>query len=216
LTFTNLYDKVLYNIMLRRNAMDEEVNTKRIRQRVLLQYFDDGLWDINIGITLLLLGVGMLIDALYLAGIWPALGSVMVIKAKEHYTYPRLGYVKFMNSIKHGRMGIIASVLLLGVLIAIFTLMNQHLPLIEWIRMNFDLVLALVIGGAILAIAILLNITRVYVYSALVIFTLVFSRWIGSIGINLMLTGGLIILIGIYLLASFVHRYPVQKYFTED
>lgn len=187
------------------------MNHKSLQRRVFLQYFDDGIWDIFIGIILFCFGLGMLIDVGYLAGICAAVGITGVYQAKATYTYPRLGYVRFKNTKKYGMMGILALVLLLGVVIALLFGMDKSSPLIAWIRGNFHLVLALVWGGGFLAAAFLLNIPRFYIYAIGLSLALIASGWIGSIGMNLTLSGALISITGIFLFIRFIRQYPIEK-----
>jgi len=191
--------------------MKVDMDAKKIQRRVMLQFFGDGLWDINIGITFLIIGLGILFDVLYLAGIWVVLGSTWVVQAKAHYTYPRLGYVKFKNTSKRIRMGVVSGLILLVLVISMLLLANKPSFLVHWIRVNFNYVLAIVLGGGLLAIAILQNISRIYFYSIGLILAMVLVDRVGSIGINLIIVGTLIALMGVLLLIRFVRKYPIQK-----
>jgi hypothetical protein len=176
-----------------------------------MQYFEDGIWDIYIGIMLLCFGLGMLFDIGYLAGIWAAVGITGVYQAKASFTYPRLGYVRFKNTKKYGMIGITLGVLLLGVVVALLFGMDESSLLIAWIRGNFHLVLALVWGGGFLAAAFLLNVPRFYLYAVGLTLFMIVAGWIGSIVINLTISGALISMIGIILLIRFIRQIPLEK-----
>ena len=75
-------------------TMMNEMDTERIRRKVYMTYFQDGLWDMVLGLFLLGWGLTVSFDlpwlpgATFIAFFWLALGL------KQKITYPRIGYVK--------------------------------------------------------------------------------------------------------------------------
>ena len=75
--------------------MVSDINLKEIQRRVYMTFFQDGLWDIFLGLFILGWGLSILTEAAYLPGI-SFLGIYFVIWGiKKWLTYPRIGYVRF-------------------------------------------------------------------------------------------------------------------------
>ena len=83
--------------------MSEKLNLKELERKAWRSFFDDGLWDIYLGLLLALLGVSAFLDRLELTeavvmGIYIGLLIVVMLgmwAAKRFITVPRLGRVKF-------------------------------------------------------------------------------------------------------------------------
>lgn len=83
--------------------MSEKLNLKELERKAWRSFFDDGLWDIYLGILLALMGVSAFLDRLELTetaamGIYIGLLILAMLgmwAAKRFITVPRLGRVKF-------------------------------------------------------------------------------------------------------------------------
>ncbi|MDH4292277.1 MAG: hypothetical protein OEV56_06690, partial [Dehalococcoidia bacterium] len=75
--------------------MVSDVNLKEIQRKVYMSFFQDGLWDIFLGLFMVGWGLAILTEAAYLPGIY-FLGIYFAIWGiKKWLTYPRIGYVRF-------------------------------------------------------------------------------------------------------------------------
>lgn len=191
--------------------MNQKIDTKAIQKRILLQYFGDGLWDIYIGSIILFFGIGIQLDLVYLIGAWAAIGITLIPYLKAHFTNPRLGYIKFKNSTQRGGISILVAILLLGFISMILFIIDRPSDLITWIKTDFNFFMAFLLGGMLLIAAALSNIPRLYFYAGLLSATLALSKWVGSIGGNLLVAGGAIMLTGIFLLNRFIRSNPIQN-----
>lgn len=83
--------------------MSEKLNLKELEGRAWRSFFDDGLWDIYLGLLLALMGVSAFMNTLELTetmhmGIYIGLLIVVMLgfwAAKRFITVPRIGRVKF-------------------------------------------------------------------------------------------------------------------------
>ena len=83
--------------------MSEKLNLKELERKAWRSFFDDGLWDIYLGLLLALMGVSSFMNSLELTeamhmGIYISLLIVVMLgfwAAKRFITVPRIGRVKF-------------------------------------------------------------------------------------------------------------------------
>ena len=83
--------------------MSEKLNLKELERKAWRSFFDDGLWDIYLGVLLALMGVSSFMNSLELTeamhmGIYIGLLIVVMLgfwAAKRFITVPRIGRVKF-------------------------------------------------------------------------------------------------------------------------
>ena len=74
--------------------MSEKVDLKAIERKAYLSYFEDGLWDMVVGLFILCFGIDMATGSPSSSFVLP---SVMLVgwAIKKSITYPRIGYVRF-------------------------------------------------------------------------------------------------------------------------
>jgi len=108
--------------------MSEKLNLKQIERKAWRSVFQDGLWDIYLGLLLLLMGSSLLLDQLPIGeaarlGIYLGLMAVCLVGmwlAKTYITIPRTGRAQFgpARQIRRKKVGIIlACFVLLGVVV---------------------------------------------------------------------------------------------------
>jgi hypothetical protein len=75
--------------------MSQKINLKEIERKSWTSYFQDGFYDIFMGLLMLGMGLILLFDAndWYIAVIW--LGLLILIIGRRLITIPRVGRVKF-------------------------------------------------------------------------------------------------------------------------
>ena len=187
--------------------VDEEL--KDLEKKIFLRYFEDGFWDTYIGLLLVTFGLTITYELGYLAGVFGALGVLIIRIGKSKITYPRVGYIKF-REIRRRNFGlIILGVLIFGIVLFFFLTGSQDNPTTEFLRNNLLLVIAAIWASALAAAASILNVGRYFYYAILVFVGIYVSEWIGSLGINLIVVGGVIVLIGLMILIHFIRKYPL-------
>ena len=92
--------------------MSEKLNLKELERKAWRSFFDDGLWDIYLGLLLALMGVSAFMNSLDLTegvhmGIYIGLLIFTMLgfwAAKRYITVPRIGRVKFGSERKKRRI----------------------------------------------------------------------------------------------------------------
>lgn len=211
--------------------MTESIDLKSLEEKAYRSVFNDGLWDIFIGMLILNLGMGPLFDFFfgslgYLAIfiiilVWNTITLLIFILGKKYITIPRIGYVKFGPKRKSKQLKL--KIFLIGVFFVNLLLFVLNIAdIIEYSQMQ-PLLIALFLGFGILTIpfciiAYFLDFTRLYYYA--------FSAGLGFFLTELLppivgeylddfiifgVIGGIIILIGLYYFISFLKKYPLSK-----
>ena len=190
--------------------MVSDVNLKEIQRKVYMSFFQDGLWDIFLGLFIVGWGLAILTEAAYLPGI-SLIGLYFVIWGiKKWLTYPRIGYVRFSATSRRkitARFVILGTVvLLLGLLAAVLWGIGTR-P--QWVADYFPLIFSGMLAAIVCFAAYWARANRFYLHAALIFLGAVFHLWLGIrwefgfIGV-----GGIIVLIGLGLLISFLRKYP--------
>ena len=197
--------------------MNAAANLNGIERRAWLRIFEDGLWDLAIGLTLIGFGLPVLFDLPQLAGgTWIVVFSLFRA-AKRWITEPRIGRVAFTarRTAQQGRVRILLGVLvLIGVAAFAFIpwLIAQDPPpaWAEFIGVHFVLVLALVWGGALALAGWLADFRRLIAHGVILAASLVVSDLTEgyTLGWAFIAAGVLIGISGLFLLVRFVTRYP--------
>ena len=177
---------------------------KKLEQKIFLQYFEDGFWDIYIGLVLLAFGLTILLDIGYLAGVFAPIGIIFLRGGKSKITYTRIGYIKFRNTNKKN----IGSILF-GLLIFLFLSNGQTNPITDFLKNNMLLVSGAIWGGALALAAAFLSVKRFFLYAMLVFIVFSISDLVGSLGLNLVVAGITIAVIGLFVLVKFIRKYPI-------
>lgn len=200
---------------------------KKIHQRSLGYWFEDGLLEIVLGGLFLLLGVTFSIEGISdpgtltrrLSGIIALLimvfGSIaarpIIRRLKERITYPRTGYITYRNPKPTRRSRTLSYILILGiVLIVVGIITSAPEKTLSWLPM-FE---GVIIGGFLLFIGYRTLIYRFYVLGAISILvgTLLSVSGIG----NLIGMGILFIILGFSLLFSGGYRLYIYLRQTES
>jgi len=71
------------------------IDLKELERKAYTSYYDDGLLEIFLGGTVLLMGIAIFFDVTYLFGIIPVLAMTSWAGAKRAITVPRIGMVRF-------------------------------------------------------------------------------------------------------------------------
>jgi len=207
--------------------MSEKLNLKELERRAWRSFFDDGLWDIYLGLLLALMGISGLLDRSGLtegAGMSIYIGLLAVVMAafwaaKRFITVPRIGQVKFGRERKVRRIKT-ALVLFASVVFGLVVMLlasrarqdgsleifgSAFLPVVWAINM-------LVVFGA---MGYFLDFERLYFIGLMYAITIPLNEILISlanvrIGPYLFFgCGSIIVAVGIFYLARFLQNYPV-------
>ncbi len=190
--------------------MIADINLKEIQRKVYMSFFQDGLWDIFLGLFLLGWGLAILTDIAYLPGITFIGLYFSIWGVKKRLTYPRIGYARFSET---SRRKISARVLILGVVVLLVGVMVAVLWGIDrrpqWLADYFPLIFNGILAAVVCVVAYWARINRFYLYAALIFLGGVFNLWLGvRWEFGFIGAGCVIVLIGVVVLIIFLRKYP--------
>lgn len=188
--------------------MLKKLDLKEIERKAWTSYFEDGLWDIFLGLLVLTGGIRGLTDNLWFylmllpAALAPTLG-------KRFITIPRMGLVKFgpARKVKRERMG---TVLVISVLVTLALLLLSHSGL-ALPKIPISPIIAIFYAGALGAVAYYMDFRRLYAYGLLfAVSELLWGRFGKPIGpIVDTVSGIVILLVGLVVFIRFLRKYPL-------
>jgi hypothetical protein len=211
--------------------MSEEINLKSLEKKAYRSFFEDGLWDLFIGVIILSLGVSISLSALLnLPEIWTVIIPVVFLNiiaflifylGKKFITIPRIGFVKFGPKRK-------SKELKLKLFLGAFFILNLVFFILPFtgVLSNIQLeplVISLFLGVGFFTfpfciVAYFLDFTRLYYYAFLMglgfFLTQLLKPLVGA-PMHAILTfgslGGLIVIIGLYYFIHFLRKYPLSN-----
>ena len=208
--------------------MTEKLNLKELERKAWRSFFDDGLWDIYLGLLLALMGVSAFMNNLELTeamhmGIYIGLLIVVMLAfwaAKRFITVPRIGRVKFGSERKKRRIK--TSLVLFASVVFGFILfllldgvargnINRALPWDVIVPAAWALNMLLVFG----LMGYFLEFERLYfiglVYAIVLPLDAILRKTteLRIVPYMFVFAGFLIIVIGTVYLTRFLHNYPV-------
>jgi len=190
--------------------MIEDINLKEIQRKVYMTFFQDGLWDIFLGLFILGWGLTILTEAPYLPGVFFIGIYFTVWGIKKWLTYPRIGYVRFSATSRRritARFLILLTVvLLLGIIAGLVWGIGTR-P--QWLADYFPLIFNGMLAAIVCLVAYWARVNRFYLHAALIFLGAVFHLWLGiRWEFGFIGAGGIIILIGLGILIIFLRKYP--------
>jgi predicted membrane protein len=187
---------------------DRELQT--IQRKVYMTFFEDGVWDIFLGLFILGWGLSILTNGSYLPGIVFVCLYFTIFGIKKWLTYPRIGYVRFdstsQRKIKTGVVILLTMLLLLGVLTGVlFGIGTRPHWLVDYFPLIFNGMLAVVVCLA----AYWAGVNHFYLYAILIFLGAPLHVWLGiPWEFGFIGAGGIITLIGLGFLIRFLRKYP--------
>jgi len=188
--------------------MSEKINLKELERKAWTSYFEDGLWDIFMGLLMLTGGIRALTDnVLFTLGFVPAV--LVVVVGKRFITTPRIGHVKFGRSRKVKQRRLIAIISIS--VIATFVLLLLPLSGLALPKISISPIIAVWIAVIFGLLAYYMDFRRLYLYGLLFAMSEVlwgqFDKPVGSI--TQTISGIAILLIGLFVLVRFLRKYPL-------
>jgi len=188
--------------------MQENVDLKQITKRVYMSYFQDGLWDILLGVYLLGWGVSIWQDLVaVMGGMWVVI-YFSVLGIKRAVVYPRSGYIKLNEARKQQMKMVLLGVVLFLLGFSVFGMFAFNTRP-AWLN---DYLMFLLITMFAVVIAILgywWRVTRWYIYAAIVFMAAAAQQWLNMpTELGFFIPGGIIAMYGVGLFIQFLRKYP--------
>ena len=202
--------------------MTQDADLKQIERRAYMSYFQDGLWDIVIGLVAAAWAVGPLLSDLGLSDIWSgviflpfaAVAYAIFWAGKRFVTRPRMGLVRFGPKRKARLTKILAvttALLTVGLVVGIVASMSSTTS--GWVY-PAAFCGVLLVGFSLGAY--FLDFPRLYLYGALLALSFpigeVLFKYAGASHHGWPITCGVsavtMLLIGVTLFTRFVRKYP--------
>jgi MFS family permease len=211
--------------------MNENIDLKTLEKKAYRSVFNDGIWDIFVGLLISNLGIGPLFNLLiktpYLwVMIIPTLGwNIMALMifmlGKKYITTPRVGYVKFGPERKSKQLKLKVFLMIMFI-INLLLLILPTTDIISFSQIQ-PLLLSLLLGFGVFTfpfsvIAYYLDFTRLYYYSFSAGLGFFLTELLTPIIVyplnNIIIFGTLgltIVLIGLYFFIQFLKKYSFSK-----
>jgi hypothetical protein len=188
--------------------MQADIDLKNIQRKVYMSYFQDGLWDILLGVFLVCWGLMVTFDFVAVMGGFWLVFYMLILALKRWIVYPRSGYIKIPEARKQQiRMVILGTgVFLLGLaVIPIFIIDSRP----AWFSEYFMLMLGCMFTLVIVFLAVWWQVYRWYAYAGVVLLAFMAHQWLNTeLNLSFFVPGGIIALYGLALLIRFLRKYP--------
>lgn len=203
--------------------MTHDISLKQMERKVFTSAYQDGLWDIFVGLIMLAFGMAPLLtrrlgdfwSSAVLFGTWPFIWLAMWL-VRRYVVTPRVGTVKF-GSWRIGRMmrfNLVMVVLLSvsSILGAVVAMNFRLLP--AWLQaVPFSMVLLMAFSVA----AYFLDFNRLYLYGLLFALSPLVGRWLrlrwgvphNGYPLTFGLSAAIAMAIGLYLFARLLRQHPL-------
>jgi hypothetical protein len=206
------------------------IDIKELEKNVYKRIFEDGFWDIFIGMLILGIGFswtrlfyevfgefGLLIFLL----IWNIVSFFIFYLGKKYITTRRMGFVKFgtKRQTRQNKLKIfLAFNVIIGLIVFLLTITDLMTPIF-----TLGLITPLIIGilfftVPLTIIAYFLEFSRLFLYSIIFGFTFFLSELLFPITgapfdtvIAFVIPGFIVVLIGLIFLIKFIRKYPKPK-----
>jgi hypothetical protein len=214
----------------RERQMATDLDLKQLERKAFRSTFQDGLWDIFLGLLLLNMGGGTLLGGSGMSPLWSMVvltvfaGLVLLVfwAGKKYITTPRIGSVEFGPQRK-SKLKRVRAVLFLSVLMGVLTFLwgwaawSGRLPYLLAELPIPAYVWAVQCLAVFSVAAYFMDVTRFYLYG--VLYALPFPlgillarntdlSGIHSMALTFGSAGGIMVVIGVLLFIRFVRRHP--------
>ncbi len=188
--------------------MVQDVDLQSLQKKVYLSYFQDGWWDMLLGIFLISWGVTFLSGLGWIPGaLFVGLYSLSW-PVKKWLTYPRIGHAKIAEERRQVmKLVILGSATALLGLMSFISLAAGSRP--DWLMEYFILLFSAVITIVICILAYWWRAKWWYGYAGLLMTAACFHQWLGlQLPLTYIIPGAIVFAVGIIMLYRFLHKYP--------
>ncbi|MCP4581794.1 MAG: hypothetical protein GY839_09250 [candidate division Zixibacteria bacterium] len=196
------------------------INLKKIERKAYLTYYQDGIWDIAMGLGFLIIGIMVAFELASFVAIFAAVIAAMVstlFKGKMSFTRSRIGQVEPSVSWKakeKRQLKLLQIVGFISVVAGIFNFIafTGHADWQTMIR-NLGLIpFGMVLSSIIFIVGALLGMKRFMIYAVLILGMFIYGHYMGIPFFEYVILLGLIITIsGVTVLVRFLRKYPKQN-----
>jgi hypothetical protein len=182
---------------------------REIERRAWTSFFDDGLWDIFIGLLMLAMGIRTLLDSVLLTSL-PFVAVAIFIVGKRMITAARLGHVKF-GPMRTARQDKIIAVVVVMVLISFGLMMLTYLRVLLPMAISpVGVFLAFGVGMVFALMGYWMDFRNLYAYAVMFVLSALLWETIGEPAgpIAFTIFGGAVVIVGLATLVRFMRRYP--------
>ena len=189
----------------------DDADLKKLERRAYMTFFQNGLWDICLG--LFLIGWGLMFTLEFstiIGGIWVAVYFI-ILGLKRWLTYPRTGYIKVAQARRQQmKLVILGVVLLLFGLAGFLAFAAGSRP--AWVSEYFLFMFGMMIALVIALLGYWWKVLRWYIYAGLLFIAVILYQWSGvPENLAFIIPGSIIALYGLILLVGFLRKYPRAK-----
>ena len=187
--------------------MNSIVDPVSIRRKVYMTYFQDGMWDIVLGLFFFGWGFAVLFDFGWLPGATFISSFYIALSLKHKITYPRIGFSRLTENRKRASISIILGVV---VLLGIIILLPVFNPAVKQVLQNyFEFLFGTMLAVAVGLIGYWWRITRWYWYAGMVFILATVNQWLGlSFHLSFIIPGIVILSCGVFFFVLFLRKYP--------
>ncbi len=194
--------------------IEQAIDLKKLERKVWTSFFEDGIWDIFIGLFFLTMGLRSVTHSVWFTLILLPAAFITWV-SKKLITIPRIGYVRFQVQQKSKNkkgIGLISFAILISLLL-LYLVLNVQLPEVRVMRAVFQ---GIALALTLVLIARVIYFKRLYIYG--VVFTAGMVLW-ELLGVPIgplffIITGTAVLITGIFLLICFLRKPAVST--TED
>ena len=189
--------------------MKTDADLKRLERQAMLTFFQDGLWDMFVGMFIVGWGLVLLTDIVYLGGAIFLGLYLLVYDVKRRVTYPRIGYAQLGAAQEKRRAWLsitLGIMVLAGIMMAVaFASDSRPAWLIDYFPLLFSGLLAAVVAG----VGQWIGVRRFVVYGCIILGAGAVHQWTPVAWSHAFITGGgLIALAGAWVLVKFIRENP--------
>jgi hypothetical protein len=191
--------------------MRMDADLKKLERRAYLTFFEDGLWDICLGLLIIVWGLMLTLEfSGVIGGIWVA-AYFIIVSLKRWLTYPRTGYIKISGSRRQQiKLVILGTVLFLLGLVVFFLFNASRRP--AWLDEYFMLMFSTMTAVVIALLGYWWKVLRWYVYAGMVFIAAAVYQWLDTpLNLTFVVPGGIMTSYGLVLLIKFLRKYPKAK-----
>ena len=196
--------------------MNANLDTKTVARNAVKDSLQDGLMELGLGAYLLLTGIAIQADMSSLFILLIIFFPPLLKRAKERFTYPRIGYVKFTEADRSaGRKvlaALVAAVFAIALAVFLSSTDERTQALYKWV----PLLPALLFQAVLIPTGRRSGLIRFYEMAALalavglVIPFVDLPRKLDNIALYFMVMGPILLLWGTVIFANFLRTYPVR------
>ncbi|UCD08475.1 MAG: hypothetical protein JSU79_08960 [Dehalococcoidales bacterium] len=196
--------------------MQENFDLNQVKKKVYLSYFQDGLWDILLGLYLIGWGLSIWQNLVaVMGGMWVVV-YFAVLGIKRAVVYPRSGYIKLNEARKQQMRMVILGVVLFLMGFAVFGIF-AFTTRPAWLDEYFMFLLISMMAVVIAILGYWWRVTRWYIYGVIVFAGAAAQQWLNMPReLAFFIPGGTIALYGTGLFIRFLRRYPKPSREEQD